>query len=352
MGPMPIPIPVVYAGLAGCLLALVVASISNGWSLRVFFLLALRLAIGWHFLFEGLHKVNSHMVGVTETNRPFSSEPYFRVAEGPFGEFMRNKYLGNPSEFIATHLTPTKKLTAEEFGNLSTRDQALHCPARVSETLANSISDQEKLLSAQAEFARWVYGVDRREGSVKFVASGDVPQSAADRLVHIDLMKRQVRELESRRASGLGQGFGIEQSLWASANRDLRSAETSLINDTEEFVKELITKNGGNTEQGPQGKAIDAVDQMTMWMLVIVGCCLLFGLFTPVACIVAAGFLFLTYLTHPPFPWYPLPPNTEGNPVFINKNVIEALALLVIAVHPTGRWLGIDALWTRLFSRT
>ena len=32
----------------------------NGWSLRVFFLLALRLAIGWHFLFEGLHKIHSH----------------------------------------------------------------------------------------------------------------------------------------------------------------------------------------------------------------------------------------------------------------------------------------------------
>ena len=28
----------------------------------------------------------------------------------------------------------------------------------------------------------------------------------------------------------------------------------------------------------------------------------------------------MTYLTHPPFPWLPLPPNTEGNPLFINKN--------------------------------
>jgi uncharacterized membrane protein YphA (DoxX/SURF4 family) len=72
------------------------------------------------------------------------------------------------------------------------------------------------------------------------------------------------------------------------------------------------------------------------------------GLFTPLACLVGAGFLVLTYLTHPPFPWYPLPPGTEGNPLFINKNVIECLALLVIAVHPTGRWMGLDSLWCRL----
>ena len=41
-----------------------------------------------------------------------------------------------------------------------------------------------------------------------------------------------------------------------------------------------------------------------------------------------------------------LPPMTEGNPLFVNKNVIEMLALLVVAAHPTGRWLGLDALWT------
>ena len=66
----------------------------------------------------------------------------------------------------------------------------------------------------------------------------------------------------------------------------------------------------------------------------VVGACLLAGLFTRLACLVGAGFLVMTYLTHPPFPWYPLPPNTEGNPLFVNKNVIEALALLVLAMLP------------------
>jgi len=86
------------------------------------------------------------------------------------------------------------------------------------------------------------------------------------------------------------------------------------------------------------------LDLVTMWMIIAVGAMLLAGLFTRIACLVGAGFLLMTYLTHPPFPWLPLPPNTEGNPVFINKNIIEMLALLVIMMYPTGRWMGIDAL--------
>src|SRR6476620_8845587 len=94
---LPIPLAVLYAGLAGTGLALLVAMIQNRWSLRVFFILALRLAIGWHFLFEGLHKIHSYYIGPTETNRPFTSEPYFREAEGPLGPFVR-KQLGDPEQ--------------------------------------------------------------------------------------------------------------------------------------------------------------------------------------------------------------------------------------------------------------
>ena len=42
---------------------------------------------------------------------------------------------------------------------------------------------------------------------------------------------------------------------------------------------------------------------------------------------------------------------TEGNPIFVNKNVIEALGLLVVMVHPTGRWLGLDAIIHRMIFR-
>ena len=48
--------------LAGTLLALVIATAYQKWQPRVFFLLALRLAIGWHFLVEGVEKVHPKMI--------------------------------------------------------------------------------------------------------------------------------------------------------------------------------------------------------------------------------------------------------------------------------------------------
>jgi uncharacterized membrane protein YphA (DoxX/SURF4 family) len=346
----PIPLEVVYTGLAGSLLALIVAAATNGCSLRVFFLLALRLAIGWHFLFEGLHKIHSHIVGPTEWNRPFSSELYFASAQGPFGEYVRKTQLGDPQAVITALLTPSDPAVIEQFRNTTTpSEQAEAVPPAAAAFLESAILDPAKQVEAKAAFARWVFGTDRRDADVPYVSSGDVPQSAADRLRHLALMRNQVEQLEDRQRQGLGNGLGFDQKRLATARAELRAAESRLAADAEAFLAELILAAGGQpTPAAP--KPIERLDQITMYAITGIGACLLFGLFTPLACLAGAGFLILTYLTHPPFPWYPLPPNTEGNPLFINKNVIECLALLTIAVHPTGRWLGLDA-WLGLAGR-
>lgn len=346
------PPPVVYAGLAGSLLALIVATAQQNWSLRVFFLLALRLSIGWHFAFEGLHKVNSHLVGPTETNRPFTSEPYFAAAEGPFGDYMRRKYLGDPGAAIAANLTPAKEITPGAVAELTEGGQAALCPAAPAAELDRQIPEADKATAAKASFARWVYGVDPQPAKVKFVGSGDVAQTAPDRLRQIGVMKKWVAELHDREALGLGVGFGIEQKRASQARAELRAAETELAADTDAFLTRLVAqytdKPSDKADKAAPAKPIAAMDKLTMWTLTVAGLCVFFGLFTPAACLVCAGFLVLTYLTHPAVPWHPLPPNTEGNPLFVNKNVIECIALLTVAVHPTGRWLGLDAVWTRL----
>jgi uncharacterized membrane protein YphA (DoxX/SURF4 family) len=348
-----LPLPLVYAGLGGSLLALIVATAQQNWSLRVFFLLALRLGIGWHFAFEGLHKINSHLVGPTDTNRPVTSEPYFAVAEGPFGDYMRRKYLGDPAATVRTHLTPKEEVTPERFAALPEAEQAARCPDAAAAELDRQIGEPDKATAAKASFARWVYGVDPQPAKVKFVGSGDVQQTAPDRLRQIEVMRKWVKELHDREALGLGVGYGIEQKRASQARSELRAAETELAGDTDAFLTRLAAqytdKPADPAEKAVKpAKPIAAMDKLTMWTLTIAGLGVFFGLFTPVACLVCAGFLVLTYLTHPAVPWHPLPPNTEGNPLFVNKNVIECIALLTVAVHPTGRWLGLDAIWTRL----
>src|SRR4051812_23892996 len=68
------------------------------------FLVLLRLAIGWHFLVEGYEKVHSVSLGRTETNRPWTSEPYLREANGPVGGLIRQQ-VGDPDELALERLT-------------------------------------------------------------------------------------------------------------------------------------------------------------------------------------------------------------------------------------------------------
>jgi uncharacterized membrane protein YphA (DoxX/SURF4 family) len=573
---LPIPIQVLYAGLAGTLLALLVAMIQNRWSLRVFFILALRLAIGWHFLFEGLHKVHSHYVGPTETNRPFSSEPYFREAEGPLGPYMR-KQIGDPEELLKQKTYPASM--PETFAKIDNPNLRLAVAKMEAERLAVAknagdkgaveaeraadaefakavpeavrkewdgftsafvekykLSDAEKAkltgdmtTAAMAKYGRWVTGAEPHDSKVKFV-SGDTPLTAPQRLEYIRHRKTDLEEAQKRQAAELGQSYGTDGARVKEAKAAVAAARTILIADADAFLNDLkkdafttvINARLDRNPMGPQetllppskyvgkddarlnalitpdaqnpdpflslpaplrdgwafyhgifkeaygvsdktaadvdaayagaklrlaswyfdrdeftgqpkpgfGKlvkdykekqqkaatnpkdgtaeveaglaraalltALDAkyadlktllaaalptevaegvhdparkvekgsldppepketfiqkLDVRTQWVLVAVGACLLAGLFTPIACLVGAAFLVLTYLAHPPFPWLPLPPGTEGNPVFINKNVIEFLALMVILVHPTGRWMGLDAILHRMIFR-
>ncbi len=452
--------PILYAGLGGTLLALIVATISNRWSLRIFFLLALRLAIGWHFLFEGLHKIHSHEVGLTETNRPFSSEIYFKVAPGPLGAQMRKQF-DDPSIVIESIVKPAESFTAEAFAKLSLIEQAKACPAPVAAELDPLLSATEEaikteaeadlkaadaaeakaikaadeaeakalkdadgsntdaaqrpmlppvpllaptapdlssskteaeaarnkakadaddarrkakadaetsrkdarkraesfkdlaardLTAAKAKYARWVYGAEGRNTKVKFI-SGDAALTAPQRLAHLEWLRQEAKSAEDRQSTGLGNGYGIDSKKAAEIRTDLIAAESDLARDASAFVTELKKDlTGGTAAVEPARTSLgQRLDIVTMWFLVVVGGFLLAGLFTRVACVLGAGFLVMTYLAHPPFPWYPSPPNTEGNPVFINKNVIECLALLALASMPTGRWMGLDALIRRMF---
>ena len=88
----------------------------------------------------------------------------------------------------------------------------------------------------------------------------------------------------------------------------------------------------------------DRSDAIVSYGLTIAGGCLILGLLTPVACIVAGVFLGMFYLAMPAFPWFPESPRSEGHYLYVNKNIIEMCALFALAFLPTGRWAGLDAL--------
>ena len=84
------------------------------------------------------------------------------------------------------------------------------------------------------------------------------------------------------------------------------------------------------------------VDTLNMWGLTIIGLSLMLGLFSRWSCIAGAGLISLYYLFHPPLVGleYSKPP--EGSYLIIDKNLIEAFALFVLAMFPTSHITGLD----------
>ena len=91
-------------------------------------------------------------------------------------------------------------------------------------------------------------------------------------------------------------------------------------------------------------QVLSVVDFLNIWGLTLIGLGLMLGSLTRYAAFAGMGLILLYYLCNPPFPglYYAIP--SEGNYLFVNKNLVEMAALWVIAVIPTGQFLGLDRL--------
>jgi thiosulfate dehydrogenase [quinone] large subunit len=84
------------------------------------------------------------------------------------------------------------------------------------------------------------------------------------------------------------------------------------------------------------------VDFINIWSLIIIGTCLIAGLFSRTMTIAGMILLFLYYISNPPFIGFTSLMPMEGNYLIINKTLIEIGALFVLTVFPTGQYLGLD----------
>jgi uncharacterized membrane protein YphA (DoxX/SURF4 family) len=91
-------------------------------------------------------------------------------------------------------------------------------------------------------------------------------------------------------------------------------------------------------------KVLALVDFINIWALIIIGLFLILGLSTRLVSIAGIILLSLYYIANPPFiqPNFGIP--TEGNYLFVDKNLVEIFALLVTALFPTGIIYGLDRL--------
>lgn len=91
------------------------------------------------------------------------------------------------------------------------------------------------------------------------------------------------------------------------------------------------------------------VDALNTWGLVLIGLGLIAGAFTRLSTFLGAVMLFFYYIANPPLLGIESTVPAEGSYLFVNKVLIEMVALLVLLAFPTGRIVGLDRLeiWQR-----
>jgi len=104
---------------------------------------------------------------------------------------------------------------------------------------------------------------------------------------------------------------------------------------------------------GPLGKLahyalshswLPVIDKLVMIGLAAVGLSLILGLCTRLGCAGGLALLAMFYLLQVPTSGMPQP-HAEGNYLFVNKTLIEGIAVLVLLSFDTGRIAGLDRLW-------
>jgi uncharacterized membrane protein YphA (DoxX/SURF4 family) len=334
--------------------------------LALVFLVLLRMAIGWHFLFEAVEKHRSVFTGPTETNRPWTSEGFFREGRGPVATLVRGQLVDMddmtlarldigaiPSGEDASKYPPHRRmppaLDKEWNAYLARFTQAYELDAPEAEVASKKLDQQkgklvESFTTKKKEFKR-AYPSGTLDVNLTVIErTNEYREKLRDYRNRQDVkLWAMGKDVEKSSRNALRAEIG---NLRAELTKEIDDQTAEMRKALDDTVKDSVSKqqtlNLQKTEAKPQ--LIAFIDWSTRWGLTIIGACLLLGLFTRSASFGGALFLLMTILTAPSLPWLPAPPMAEGNYVFVSKNVIEMLALFMLAFMPTGRYFGIDAL--------
>ena len=108
--------------------------------------------------------------------------------------------------------------------------------------------------------------------------------------------------------------------------------------------------NAGNGPLAPLFQALlkpevlPWINGLVIFGLLAVGLSLMLGLLTQLGCIGGMLLMAMFYLTAIPTSGLPQP-GSEGSYLFVNKTLIEGIALFALFTFDTGRIVGLDRLW-------
>jgi uncharacterized membrane protein YphA (DoxX/SURF4 family) len=338
-------------------------------NLTRFFLVLLRLAIGWMFLFEGIEKVQSVS--------PWTSAAYLQQSYGPLGGFFHWQAGGSADEmalerFTLKPLEPSADPGAEPVARRvspALREDYEDLIRRYAEHYGFSEAQvkeaHEKLERHLETVGIWLQGQDPKntgEKEAENAAFGAPYRAKRTFRQRLDAYRAKVAEIRRDQDEGMVLfGKDVFRAQLRAAKADAARMRGELLADLEKPLRDaldgLLTDEQAAKPrlQPPSPPALLRwTDAVVSYGLFVVGAGLLLGLLTRLNCLAGALFLITLYLAMPSWPWLPENLRTEGHYLFVSKNLVLALALLTLATTHSGRWFGLDGLvyyLGRLFRR-
>ncbi len=278
----------------------------------------LRICIGWHFLYEGMWKYN---------HPEFTADAYLSQARGPFVESYRSlipDYYGRERldvkamterwqtylERAADHYAFDQNQRTAADGMLKLREAQLNAYLKPDPTKPQ----------LDAEVAKYLKDIDAWQQQGQERSTGDVPYQKAR---HWERLQKLKSEIAPRLAEIDAMDSAYKKSVRSLATPEQRQKLGELADD-----RPLVRK----------------LEALTTYTLIIVGLCLMVGLLTRLNSVAGAAFM-LTAVVLPQLAWpdtLPLPHPSAGHSLFVTKEVIEMVALLVLAATAAGRYGGLD----------
>lgn len=282
-------------------------------------LVLLRITIGWHFLYQGLWKLD---------NPSFTSAGFLSQAKGPWAD----DFHALIPDYYGYERLDEKKLFAK-WENLVERAKAKY-----------SLTPEQQQRAAVALAAK-------KGLAQQFFVDNEEP------------LKNYFYDLNRWREAGKDPHFNgtefhkkrvydKEKSLLAQAGPWLNQMDSWGAEIKADIWSTLTPEQRARGDLPVDEVSLAGMDQFITFTNIAIGLCLMVGLFTRFASFSGAVFLLSIVLSQPEWPGiYPPAPAAAGRSLVVTKEVVEMVAMFALAALPVGRWGGLDFFVHNLFVR-
>lgn len=337
----------------------------------IILIVVLRIGVGWHFLYEGIWK--------TVPSNGFSAKGFLGMAKGPTKEFyyMFLPDLGGEERLA---MAEVMRGSVDEGGkiNMDSR-QRIGWTLPVIErewykyyvqyrTKYNLVDDEYRLAEAKQIFDQYVlslreYTLENREDIRSFLASkrrfenrmATTKNNAEyQRIRDWDTQIKYRNEGEKFAKEPVAMGENLQLDLWNLLTPEQQQAgklpEITYGENRCAFMECVAQLPWIRNFAKPS--TMGFLDLMVTVGLAAIGLCLMLGFCSRLAALGGACFMINVVLSQYPWPTvYPYPSDMIGHSMIFNKDTIELLILLFLAIIPSGRWGGLDWFVWNLFGK-